>query len=245
VLHEIAEGGHRFRFGCPECGRRFAHHRPLPVGSVQEFIVGPAPDVYFFDRPSVSAVVLAEAYRKLGSLVVFEPSTLGRIQYFSRAVQSAHIVKYSRERRRVFQSALESPPQEQVRIETLGDEGLRLRFGERPWRTQSGFKVGVSDAGGAGDWTTAGLLSALPNIHPSELLADESAFCEALRFGQALAAANCAFLGARGLAGEPLASVLERAAVIRNARSALAEPGRKLVAAARRASSCAACLASI
>ena len=55
----------------------------------------------------------------------------------------------------------------------------------------------MADAAGSGDWLSAGLIhrmfggsSAIPARHGIE---------SALRFGSALAAANCSFVGARGM----------------------------------------------
>jgi fructokinase len=90
-------------------------------------------------------------------------------------------------------------------IETFGEEGLRYRSKVplcevNDWKWLNAYVVDeVKDAAGAGDWCTAGIvyrlgqqgLRGLQQVRATQLL-------DALCFGQALAAWNCGFEGARG-----------------------------------------------
>src|SRR5262249_5948847 len=61
------------------------------------------------------------------------------------------------------------------------------------------FAVGVRDAAGSGDWCTAGLLDKLARGGlPGLNRASPEGLREDIRYGQALAAWNCGFAGARG-----------------------------------------------
>src|SRR5262249_54921452 len=60
--------------------------------------------------------------------------------------------------------------------------------------------LAVYDAAGSGDWCTAGFLARIANgASPISQLEDPQIISDCLQFGQALAALNCAYYGARGL----------------------------------------------
>src|SRR5262249_13894143 len=68
------------------------------------------------------------------------------------------------------------------------------------WQTLDSFQAPlVRDTAGCGDWCTAGLLSIL-GVHGQAGLATitERTLIRALKYGQALAAWNCQYEGARG-----------------------------------------------
>ena len=196
VFHEIDENSHRYLFSCPVCGRRLGRHVPLSVQEVTLLVDGKAaPDIFFFDRPSASNVALAQRYREQGSLVVFEPSTKGHAHLFAQAAELAHIVKYSAERGMAFAELLHQADVS-IEIVTLGPDGARIRSGDGHTTTLPAFGTQLVDAAGAGDWTTAGILAALPSLRPARLGRDIES---ALRLGQALGSLSCAFAGARGL----------------------------------------------
>jgi sugar/nucleoside kinase (ribokinase family) len=123
---------------------------------------------------------------------------------FRQAWEVAHIVKYSHERLSEFpEMDVENNPR--LVIETLGDAGLRYRrrkAGNRAgnWVECRALPVdGVKDTAGAGDWCTAGLLSKVGGSGFSGFSAtSDQELAAAIRFGQALAAWNCGFEGARG-----------------------------------------------
>ena len=80
VIQTISKKGdgeprHRFSWRCPFCGGYLARYRPVVASAVREVAERiERTDVFFFDRVSRGALVLAEACRKRGSAVVFEPS---------------------------------------------------------------------------------------------------------------------------------------------------------------------------
>jgi hypothetical protein len=113
-------------------------------------------------------------------------------------------VKYSHERLSEFPDIdVENSPR--LLIETVGAAGLRYRWKasgktSTTWVESKALPVeDVKDTAGSGDWCTAGLLSkvaARGYAHFSA--ATDECMAEAIKFGQALAAWNCRFEGARG-----------------------------------------------
>lgn len=201
---------HRFLFSCPSCGAKFPRHRP-PKWEQYEAVTGrrEVPDVFFFDRVSAATLALAEWFRGRGTMIYFEPSSIGRVEEFKRAAELSHIVKYSEDR---LHSALASlgaldkvvTRLPRVEIETRGAQGLRYRVNLGPrksgrWTTQPAFRVApFRDAAGAGDWCSSGFLYQLQSERgsSSEALTRERVD-HALAFGQALAALSCLYLGPR------------------------------------------------
>jgi fructokinase len=206
VLHEIDGKSHRFKFGCPVCGRPYHRYRPLATTKVSKLLSGQRlADVFFFDRPSAAALALAEAHAKAGHLVVYEPSTAGNAVAHMRAAACADVIKFSEEQATKFEKYFpEDPPNHQLRIVTRGDKGARFRLGPRAWREQPAHSVSVVDAGGAGDWMTAALLDSLGLQRPWQVAEVE----EAVRWAQGVAAMSCLVPGAR-----LLSSVLESGAL--------------------------------
>lgn len=162
------------------------------------------PKVFFLDRVSPGALILAKASAEKGALIVFEPSGIRNPRLFREALEVAHVLKYSHERmRQLDEMWLTTGPL--LEIETLGRAGLRYRSKIKLCRASNWQQLGayavsqLKDTAGAGDWCTAGIIHALgqkglkglQNITPTQL---KNALC----FGQALAAWNCRFEGAPG-----------------------------------------------
>ncbi|HOX56648.1 MAG TPA: adenylyltransferase/cytidyltransferase family protein [Candidatus Paceibacterota bacterium] len=207
------DGGsrHSFSFRCPRCRRYLPGFQPVRLDTAQQQLVAlPPRDVFFLDRPSPGNLLLAKEAAAGGALVVFEPTGIGKgpaERHFREAIALAHVLKYSNSRLPGFSDApgSRSPLLE---IETLGEAGLRYRraiAGARSsdWVTLRALPAVVSgDTAGAGDWTTAIAIHVL-NLsgcsQPGTLAACTNAEIEAaLRAGQAAAAWNCQFQGARG-----------------------------------------------
>lgn len=196
---------HSFSWRCTSCGARYPGYKP-ELATIAEKIAAKLKNVkvFFFDRVSAAAIALAKDAAEKGAVVSFEPSGIGNPVLFRQAWEIAHIVKYSHERLSDFPE-LDDENSPRLLIETLGDAGLRYRWrepGKRlgTWIESKALSVDdVRDTAGSGDWCTAGLLSKVAANGFAEFSkATDQQIAEAIRFGQALAAWNCQFEGARG-----------------------------------------------
>lgn len=193
---------HRYLWACPGCGAYLPTFRAVPIRTAQELEPQlKAPGVFFFDRVSPGILTLARHFARNGALVFFEPSAAGEPRLFQEAVRLAHILKYSDQRVRAFVDLL-AKASPLLQIETLGEDGIRFRTeaGGRQWTDMPGFDVPVvRDTAGSGDWCSAGIISKIATDGPNGLANIRRTELEsALRYGQALAAWNCGFEGARG-----------------------------------------------
>ncbi len=192
---------HRFLWNCPDCGAFFPPYRAVlrtQLPFVEEHCG--RPHVFFTDRVSRSTVDLARQFKAKGSIVYFEPSGTGDPKLFREMLKHCTLLKYSTQRARAFSDLLRSHDA-QVEIETFGEDGLRFRTRRSfpSWHTLPAHEVTIKDTAGSGDWTTMGLLSALfRNGTPNLAAASRQDIAAAIDHGQALAALNCKFEGARG-----------------------------------------------
>ena len=91
-----------------------------------------------------------------------------------------------------------------LEVQTLGAEGLRYRhrLGRTPsnWAQLNAVPAPMlADACGSGDWCTAGMVAKMATGGQAGFRnVGAAAIRRALRYGQALAAWNCGFEGARG-----------------------------------------------
>jgi fructokinase len=240
LVHRIHAGGHAFAYACPACRRALPRSRPLTLEQARACAAAiPRPTVYFFDRANAATVQLAERYADAGSVVVYEPSVPANAELLGRAMAAAQIVKHSGDRSVGGLDALAVQPRRgQLRIITHGAAGLEVRSGAARRRRYAALPTLTVDPGGAGDWTTAGLIAIALRSGALELEAIDAG----VRFGQALAALSCTAVGARGLMD------LSRRAVLRRADAVLAEgavtsrPRFRPAAAQSTRSGCATCL---
>lgn len=210
IFEKITQGSgnvprHSFSWRSPDSGIQFPGIKSVLTSIAEEVAqrVGPL-QVFFFDRATPASILLAKSCAEQGALVVFEPSSIGNTLHFRQACEIAHIVKYSHERLRELPEigVARSPL---LQIETLGEAGLRYRKVSRKgrggtWIEVEAFKVDVvRDTAGSGDWCTAGLIECCGRGGAERFLCLQNDELEsALRYGQALAAWNCGFEGARG-----------------------------------------------
>lgn len=197
---------HRFSRACPTCGAALPVYRPVLSSSAAAITTKMPPhSVFFYDRVAPGPLELARKSRENGALVVFEPSGIKDEKLFAECLRTAHVVKYANDRLDGVHD-LVAKVKVPVEIETLGDKGLRFRMcvnrhaGE--WKDIKAYSAPVlRDASGSGDWTTAGLIHGLMCRRTSaeNAVAGADAIMKAIRQGQALAALNCGFEGARGL----------------------------------------------
>ena len=210
VVEEIKTRGdmpqHRFARKCPNCGAWLPGYRALLADEARALVESvPAPNVFLFDRLSRGALELAKSSARQGAVVVFEPSGIRDNRLFQEAVATCHILKYSNERLGHLREL--TYPSPLLEIETMGREGLRYRtrlggrMSSSTWKTLDAYTVeDFRDAAGAGDWCTAGVLHALGTNGARKFMQATQEEIEAgLSLGQALAAINCSYEGARGL----------------------------------------------
>lgn len=192
---------HAFHWRCPECSEWFPRFKPILLTQVEHVVQGSkGAKAFYFDRASPAALKLAEHFGEQGTVVFFEPNSIRDEKQFKRAVSLSHIVKYSQERLGSHTDLLQNVDVP-LQIETLGAAGLRFTLRGSKWETLPSHGAPlVIDSAGAGDWVSAAVLTrlctdgfaGLPKISRGKV-------ADALAFGQALAALNCGFAGARGL----------------------------------------------
>lgn len=197
---------HRFSRACPACGATMPGYRSLLAADVVHIAsVLPSHNCFFYDRVAPGTLELARRSREQGALVVFEPSGVKDERLFVDCLRTSHVLKYSHERLSGLDGLVGQarPPLE---VETRGADGLRFRL-RRAGRVSGWTELealpapSLRDSAGSGDWCTAGFLTAFTRDETAgtTALGNIEAVRQALRFGQALAALNCAYDGARGL----------------------------------------------
>lgn len=196
---------HRFSWSCPHCGSWLPGFRPITTETVE--VVAPHlsnASVFFMDRLSRAALLLAKQAAADGAVVVYERSARSDEKLLEEAVKIAHVIKYSDQRFAQMRGAMERGSATLVEIQTLGANGLRFRhrFGRSAsvWRQLSAVAAPkITDTCGSGDWCTAGLIATVARSGQEGLVrTGVSDLADALRYGQMLAAWNCGFEGARG-----------------------------------------------
>jgi len=204
-LSRTANGGsnHRYRRKCPFCDSRFSRYKHILAKKTRSVLDSlPDYDVFYFDRLSRGALILAEYCKSHEGLVVFEPSFVGKAHLFEEALAVSDIVKFADDRLGERSRSIAEKANGLV-IETKGNEGFRYTFArtDSDWTRLPAHSISeIKDAAGAGDWFTAGLIDKLGRDAPTSFLeASESHIAEALSYGQQLASESCAFVGPRGL----------------------------------------------
>jgi fructokinase len=210
IVERISKGAdgrptHRFFLTCPNCGSWLPRYRPILLSTAKLLSDKMLKlQCLYFDRASPGAVELAKNAKEMGSLVVFEPPSSKEKSLFKKAVDASHIVKYAHDRICHNDEIIINNYPKLV-VETLGSEGLRYKFlkdknSSHLWKTLPAYPVeDFRDAAGSGDWCSAGLIHMLGRYEANTLEnKSEKEIIEALQFGQAMAALNCRFEGARG-----------------------------------------------
>lgn len=196
---------HRFSCVCPNCGTWLPRYRPLLLSAAKHAASNlPQMQCFYFDRVSPGALELAKHARESGALVVFEPPSFKDESAFRKAIAASHILKYAHDGARASEY-FKSDNYSRLVVETLGEDGVRYKFrkkgrGSARWKTLPAYRANqFRDAAGSGDWCTAGIIHMLGRKGSQEFeTITENKLIEALQFGQAMAALNCQFEGARG-----------------------------------------------
>lgn len=211
---------HRFSLTCPECGGWLPRYRALTIRQADTLIAGSAaPKTFYFDRVSPAALRLAKWANGQGALIVFEPSSIGDERQFRKAVDVCHVLKYSHDRLGHLRDlgGAQSP---RIIVETLDEEGLRVRW-RGHWTELAAFEAPwFRDGAGSGDWCSAGLIHRIGTKGAAIFdTLQKPRLLSALRFGQALAAVNCGFEGARSamsaLSHDQMAAALTKLATLK------------------------------
>ena len=200
VESKDGERTHRFSLTCPDCRGWLPRFRPMTLKQAAPLLESRVkPKTFYFDQVSPASLKLAKWANECGALVMFEPASVNDERAFQRAVDLCHIFKYSDERLGHLPD-LEKTQHPKLIVKTLGASGLEMRWRNR-WSSMSAFDAPkFEDAAGSGDWCSAGILHRL-GVGGGAGLDDLSKpnLERGVRFGQALAAINCGFEGARGL----------------------------------------------
>jgi sugar/nucleoside kinase (ribokinase family) len=200
IVDDAGRRSHRFTMTCPECGQWLPRFRPFVRADATEAAnqINAAPTVFFFDRTSAGIVSLARWARDKGALVMFEPISYSDDRHFRDAIELCHVLKFSHERLGHIRDFGDNPHPAIV-IETLGADGLRIRWRGKWTHFNSFAAPRFVDTAGAGDWCSAGFLHLAGQDGAAGLKTHRKATIEtAIRTGQALSAINCGYEGARG-----------------------------------------------
>ena len=212
VAQEDGGKDHRYSLSCPDCGRWLPRFRATTLRQIEPFLerVGGV-KAYYLDRVTPASLTAAAKAAAVGALVVFEPSAIGDESAFQQAVDLCDVLKYASDRLGHVPD-LHAARHPSIVIETMGADGLWLRWRKR-WSRLAAFEIAIfRDAAGSGDWCTAGLIHSLGVNGRKALAGARKADIEkSLRFGQALAALNCGFEGARGLMSVKQTEAINRA----------------------------------
>jgi fructokinase len=196
---DATSGQHTFSFICPETEEAYPRYWPIGLDEVHK--AAPALStchIFYTDRISEGIVEAMATAAASGAIIYFEPSAVDDPVLFSRAVRLADIVKYSRDR--LDDLWIDAPLREgTIAIVTRGAEGLEVSQGGRTVRCPAKPAACVRDTCGSGDMVTIGLIDWILAREDRAEVPHLEDLLEGVIAGQRLAAANCAFSGARGL----------------------------------------------
>ncbi|MER9351989.1 PfkB family carbohydrate kinase [Mesorhizobium sp. M0514] len=196
---DTATGDHSFSSFCPDTSERFPHYSPIERRDVDEALtVVQSCAVFYADRITEAIVEAMEATANAGGIVFFEPSAIGDLSLFARALDVTSILKFASDR-----LGEELIPEVVNRgifaIVTGGAAGLDVCYGERRVRCEAIPVDLVLDTCGSGDMVSVGLINRLLTCGFRANDLDFDDVVVGARAGQRLASANCSFVGARGI----------------------------------------------
>jgi fructokinase len=203
--------GHKFVIACAECGQNLPKVK-LPgkrgITGLSGCLDGY--DVFYTDRSSPGISQLRKIFRNRGNWTVYEPNSSRNTKNVYLNALESDIVKFSAEKfsfgiiEKLREVAIQSSLS--LMVYTKGKEGLLFSYRKRDNKLSKWISLGpqpaprLIDTSGAGDWCTAGLLSALLEKHRLyKKWLTKNDVIASIQFGQALAAISCAFVGGQGL----------------------------------------------
>lgn len=193
-------GQHRFSFVCPDTEEDLPGFTSIEALAVHQAAAALHDcSVFYTDRLSGPIVDAMEMADGAGALVYFEPSLIDDVDLFHRALQHTSILKYSAER--ISQSIAEEYLQRgAISIITHGADGLEIRQNTQYVQCKAVRAPTVRDTSGSGDMLSVGIIDRLLSLgRGAQALESLENIIAGVIAGQRLAAANCAFTGARGL----------------------------------------------
>ena len=195
---DTLSGQHSFSFTCKETRTEFPRYQPIEDQEVTAAARALAScSVFYADRLSSSILRAMERAHGAGALVYFEPSHVDN-ELFEQALALASIVKYSSEQlgSEIDYLVAQSPA---LAIVTHGADGLEIRKTAHSVWCKAVPASRVADTTGSGDMVSVGLIDWLLCSHHSRGALEIEDLVAGVAAGQRLAAANCAFTGARGV----------------------------------------------
>ena len=196
---DTRSGQHSFSFVCPETERDFPRYEPIEGDEVDKARSAlKACQVFYTDRVSPGIVQAMETAADAGAVIYFEPSAIGDHDLFSRAIALSNIIKCSSDRLDDL-LALATLQEGAVAIVTRGADGLDLWHDNQRTHCPAIPAPIVRDTCGSGDMVTVGLIDRILDQVTSYRSPAFENILEGVMAGQRLAAANCAYPGARGL----------------------------------------------
>lgn len=200
---------HRFEFRNPEDGKFLPSFKPVLAKTIDYFYNKKSKcDFFYLDRISRSSIEMAKLYKKNGAIIIFEPSSLkmDNLKIINELTEFVDIIKFSSDRIPSYKTILKKS-KIPLEIETLGKDGINYRINinretnENNWMHISTFNLGsIVDSSGAGDWTSAGIITGLIENKIEGIEEINNEMIESiLRYAQTLGALSCLFKGARGL----------------------------------------------
>jgi len=131
---------HSFSLRCSGCSRHLSSYRSITLAHSRTLISEgfTKVDIFFFDRVTPGNLLLAEAAKRSGALIFFEPPKMEIGSDFYKAIKLSHIVKYASNTLGKhltggipYPNDFEEKPL--LEIETLGKDGLKFRQNQRKW----------------------------------------------------------------------------------------------------------------
>ncbi|CAK0770627.1 Sulfofructose kinase [uncultured Gammaproteobacteria bacterium] len=194
---DTATGQHSFSFACPETKEKLPRYRPIGEGELASaFSVLTNCSVFYVDRLSEITLRAMKMASYAGAVIFFEPSDIKEAHLFTEALSMCSILKYSNDRLGDRLSKLRAKC---LRIVTYGAAGLEISDRSDTTWCKAIDAPAVIDTCGSGDMVSVGIIDwVLANrLKRTELKVAE--LLEGVIAGQRIAAANCAYAGARGL----------------------------------------------
>lgn len=193
-----ASGHHDFSFVCPETREDLPRYRPIGDRELASALpVLTQCSVFYADRLSDSIFEAMKTANSAGALIYFEPSDCEDDDLFEAALRLTSVLKYSEDR---LGERLASRRTNCVRIVTHGAAGLEVRDDAGTIWCEAISAPLVLDTCGSGDMVSVGIIDwMLTRCEASDARVRAADLLEGIRAGQRLAAANCAYAGARGL----------------------------------------------